>query len=141
MAFDARPSLEGIAMPRFFNPSTIIAPASNYSQAVEHRTLARRLVISGQLGLRPDGTLAEGLEAQMEVAWDNVIAILRDAGMDVNDLIKATVYVTVPGSVAVYRTVRDRKLNGHAAAATYLEIAGLARPEFLVEIEGEAAQD
>jgi enamine deaminase RidA (YjgF/YER057c/UK114 family) len=61
--------------------------------------------------------------------------------MDVTDLVKATVYVTVPGSVGVSRTVRDRKMNGHAPASTYLEIAGLARPEFLVEIEGEAAQD
>ena len=128
-------------MPRFFNPSTIVAPASNYSQAVEHRTLARRLVISGQLGLTPDGTLAEGLEAQMEVAWDNVIAVLRDAGMEVNDLIKATVYVTVPGSVGPYRTVRDRKLAGHAPACTYLEIAGLASPLFLVEIEAEAVKE
>ena len=128
-------------MPRFFNPPTVIAPASRYSQAAEHGTGARRLVISGQLGLRPDGSLAEGLEAQMEVAWDNLIAILHHAGMEVNDLVKATVYVTVPGSVGPYRTVRDRKLAGHAPACIYLEIAGLARPEFLAEIEGEAVKD
>ena len=128
-------------MPRFLNPSTVIAPASRYSQAVEHRLGGRRLVISGQLGLRPDGTLAEGLEAQMEVAWDNLVAILRDAGMGVNDLVKVTVYVTVPGSVGPFRTIRDAKLAGHAPACTYLEIAGLARPEFLVEIEGEAVKE
>lgn len=128
-------------MPRFFNPPTVIAPASRYSQAAEHGTGGRRLVISGQLGIRPDGSLAEGLEAQMEVAWDNLFAILRHAGMEVTDLVKATVYVTVPGSVGPYRAVRDRKLSGHAPACTYLEIAGLARPEFLAEIEGEAVKD
>jgi 2-iminobutanoate/2-iminopropanoate deaminase len=128
-------------MPRFFNPPTVIAPASRYSQAAEHGTGGRRLVISGQLGIRPDGSLAEGLEAQMEVAWDNLIAILHHAGMSVNDLVKATVFVTVPGSVGPYREVRDRKLSGHAPACTYLEIAGLARPEFLAEIEGEAVKD
>ena len=98
-------------------------------------------MISGQIGMRPDGSLAEGLEAQMEVAWGNLIAILHDAGMTVNDLVKVTVYVTVPGSVGPFRTVRDRKLAGHAPACTYLEIAGLARPDFLTEIEGEAVQD
>lgn len=128
-------------MPRFFNPAQVVAPASRYSQGAEHRLSGRRVVASGQLGLRPDGTLAEGLVDQMEVAWDNLFAVIRDAGMDVNDLVKVTVYVTVPGSVGPYRQVRDAKLDGHAPACTYLEIAGLARPEFLVEIEGEAVQD
>jgi hypothetical protein len=34
--------------------------------------------------------------------------------------------------------MRDRKLGGHLCAATYLEVAGLASPQFLVEIEAEA---
>jgi 2-iminobutanoate/2-iminopropanoate deaminase len=128
-------------MPRFFNPPTIIAPASRYSHGAEHKLTGRRLVISGQIGMRLDGALAESLEEQMEVAWDNLIAILRSAEMDVNDLIKVTVYVTVPNSVGVFRTVRDRKLQGHAPACTYLEVAGLARADFLTEIEGEAVKE
>jgi enamine deaminase RidA (YjgF/YER057c/UK114 family) len=43
--------------------------------------------------------------------------------------------------VAVFRAVRDRKLLGHAPAATCLEVAGLARPEWLVEIEAEAVKE
>ncbi len=128
-------------MPRFFNPPTVIAPASNYSQGAEHALAGRRLLVSGQIGLRPDGSLPEGLEAQMEAAWDNLIAVLAHAGMAVNDLVKVTVYVTVPGSVGPYRTVRDRKLAGHAPACTYLEVSGLARPDFLVEVEGEAVKE
>ena len=128
-------------MPRFFNPPTVIAPASRYSQGAEHALSGRRLLVSGQIGMRPDGTLAEGLVAQMEVAWDNLIAVLSDAGFAVNDLVKVTVYVTVPGSVGPYREVRDAKLAGHAPACTYLEIAGVARPDFLTEIEGEAVRE
>jgi enamine deaminase RidA (YjgF/YER057c/UK114 family) len=128
-------------MPRFFNPPTVAAPAASYSHGVEHGARARRLVISGQVGIRPDGTLAAGLEAQLDVAWDNLIAVLRDADMDIPDLVKTTIYVTVPGSVMASRTVRERKLNGHAPASTYLEIAGLARPDFLAEIEGEAVKE
>jgi 2-iminobutanoate/2-iminopropanoate deaminase len=128
-------------MPRFFNPPTVAAPVTSYSHGVEHRLNGRRLVISGQVGIRPDGTLAEGLEAQLEVAWDNLIAVLREAGMDIPDLVKTTIFVTVPGSILTSRAVRERKLKGHAPASTYLEIAGLARPDFLAEIEGEAVKE
>jgi 2-iminobutanoate/2-iminopropanoate deaminase len=128
-------------MPRFINPATVAAPTSSYSQAVEHQLSGRRLVISGQVGKRPDGSLAEGLGAQIEAAFDNIIAILHDADMSVNDLVKVTVYVTVPGSIAVFRGIRERKLAGHAPAFTYLEIAGLARPEYLTEIEAEAVRE
>ena len=120
------------------NPSDVIKPASNYAQGVVHDAAARRMVVSGQLGLRPDGTLEQGLEAQMERAWLNVFGVLAAEGFTRRDLVRATIYVTVPGQVAVYRAVRDKMLDGHLCANTYLEISGLAAPEFLVEIEAEA---
>jgi enamine deaminase RidA (YjgF/YER057c/UK114 family) len=99
------------------------------------------MVISGQLGLRPDGSLEDGLEAQMERAWRNLFGVMAAAGFEPGHLIRATIYVTVPGQVAVYRRIRDRLFDGHLCANTYIEIAGLAAPEFLVEIEGEAVRE
>jgi 2-iminobutanoate/2-iminopropanoate deaminase len=128
-------------MPRFFNPPTVNPPSSQYSHGALHHLDGRRLVIAGQVGIRPDGTLAEGLEAQLEQAWDNLIAVLRAGGMDIPDLLRTMIFVTVPGSVAVSRRVRERKLAGHAPASTYLEVAALARPDFLAEIEGEAVKE
>ena len=128
-------------MPRFLNPAAIAAPASNYSHGVEHGASARRLLVSGQVGMRPDGSLAEGFEAQATAAFDNLLAVLAEAGMAASDLVKITAFATEPGQVAVFRAVRDRKLLGHAPAATYLEVAGLARPEWLVEIEAEAVKE
>ena len=58
------------------NPDSVVKPASSYAQAVVHSAAAERIVISGQLGLRPDGTLEDGLEAQMVRAWSNVFAIM-----------------------------------------------------------------
>jgi 2-iminobutanoate/2-iminopropanoate deaminase len=127
-------------MPRFVNPAGIAAPNSQYSHGVEHGP-GRRLVIAGQVGLRPDGTLAEGLDAQLGQCWDNLIAVLRAAGMDVTDLVKVTIFVTVPNAIAVSRRIREQKLNGHAPAATFVQVAGLARPDFLAEIEGEAVKE
>jgi enamine deaminase RidA (YjgF/YER057c/UK114 family) len=125
-------------MPRFFNPRTTARPSSKFSHGVVHSARARRLVIAGQVGVLADGTVLPDLESQMEAAWDNLVAVLEEGGMAVQDLIKITAFSTVPGSVDVHRKVRDRRLGGHVPAATYLEVAGLARPEFLFEIEGEA---
>ena len=127
-------------MPRSLNPADIAAPNSQYSHGVEHGP-GRRLVIAGQVALRQDGTLADGLEAQFEQCWDNLIAVLHAAGMEVTDLVKVTIFVTVPNAIAVSRRIREEKLKGHAPAATFLQVAGLARPDFLVEIEGEAVRE
>lgn len=126
---------------KILNPDSIVRPASNYAQAVVHSAAAERMVISGQLGLRPDGSLEDGLEAQMERAWKNIFALLEAGGFARQHLIRATIYVTVPGQVALYREVRDRMLAGHLCANTYIEISALAAPEFLVEIEAEAVKE
>jgi len=128
-------------MPRFFNPPTIVAPASRYSQGAICAASARRLIVSGQIGVRPDGSVAEGLEAQMEVAWDNLEAVLAGAGMTVHDLVKITGFCVPPGSVGPFRTIRDARLKGHAPACTYLEGVALASPAFLFEIEAEAVRE
>ena len=128
-------------MPRSLNPATIAPPSSQYSHGVEHGLRGRRLVISGQVGLRPDGSIDKGLEAQLAQCWDNLVAVLRAADMDVADLVKVTVFVTVPNAIAISRRVREQKLKGHAPASTFLQVAGLARPDFLAEIEGEAVKE
>ena len=57
------------------------------------------------------------------------------------DLVKVTVFVTVPDpeTVGIYRKARDQWMEGHAPAATYLVVAGLAHRDYLVEIEAIAA--
>ncbi|MCA3628802.1 MAG: RidA family protein [Methylobacterium sp.] len=125
-------------MPRVINPRGIAPPGSRYAHGVVHSARARRLVISGQVGQRLDGSVPDDLAEQMEAAWDNLTAILAEAGMSIPDLVKISAFSTVPGSVAMYRTIRDRRLGGHLCAATYLEVAGLATPRFLFEIEAEA---
>lgn len=120
------------------NPDDVIKPASQYSQAVLLPAGGERLIISGQIGVRTDGSIADGLEAQMEQAWANIFAILRAAGFEKHHLVRLVIYVTEPGQVGVYRKVRDKVLEGHLCANTYIEISGLAEAGMLCEIEGEA---
>jgi 2-iminobutanoate/2-iminopropanoate deaminase len=123
---------------RALNPDTVAKPASNYAQALETPAGGRRLLISGQVGVTADGTILKGYEAQAEQIWMNIQAVLKAADMDVTNIVAIRVYDVAPGNVAAYRTIRDRVLNGHLIAATYVVVAGLASPDFLTEIEAEA---
>lgn len=126
---------------KLINPDEIAKPVSRYAQGVLHGAGAERLVISGQVGVRPDGSIEEGLEAQMSRAWSNLFGVLKGAGFEKRHIVKTTTFVTVPGAVATSRTVRDRMLDGHVCASTYLQVAGLASPDYLVEIEAEAVKE
>ncbi len=123
------------------NPDTIVEPASSYAQGVVHKASAERLIISGQVGVAPDGRVEKGTRAQMERSWSNLLAVLKAAGFERKHLAKITVFVTEPGQVGLYRDLRDKALEGHLCAATYLQVAGLATPDFLVEIEAEAVKE
>ena len=126
---------------RTLNPDNVAKPASNYAHGVVHTAGAERLVISGQVGIMPDGTMADGVAGQAEQAWRNVIAVVEAAGFQREHLVRATTYVTVPGEVATCRIARDKVLEGHTCANTYLEVAGLAAPGWLVEVEAEAVKE
>lgn len=128
-------------MPDFYNPPTIHAPASSYSHGVTHALTGRRLVISGQIGVDPSGKVADGVDAQLDLAWANLLTVLRAADMEIRHLVKVTVFSTRPDTVMNFRAARDKALQGHAPATTYLQVAGLAAPDLLVEIEAEAVRD
>lgn len=124
---------------RHHSPSTIAKPASRYSHAVEVPARARLLFISGQLGVKPDGTPAQGFEAQAEQAWHNLGAALAAAGMGYGNLVRITTYVTDPANVPLVRTVRDRFIKDPPPASTLLVVQALASPHWLFELEGVAA--
>ncbi len=127
-------------MLKSINPAGVAKPAAKYAHAVIVPPGARRIVISGQVGVAPDGTVRQGLEAQAEQCWANIRAILADQGCTPSDLVKVTTFVVERGKAAAIRPIRDRAMDGHLCAHTYLEIAGLASPDFLIEIEAEAAK-
>ena len=122
----------------FSNPAGAPQPASRYSQAALIEGEGRRLVISGQVGLRPDGTPVADAEDQMGQALANLAAVLAGHGMGVENLVKMTVFLTDASQIPAWRRQRDAFLGGHAPTSTLLIVAGLASPTFAVEVEGEA---
>ncbi|CAA9223916.1 MAG: hypothetical protein AVDCRST_MAG08-745 [uncultured Acetobacteraceae bacterium] len=125
----------------FSNPDGVFPPGSRYSHAALVEGTPRRLVVSGQVGLTPDGHLDQDGEAQMVQALANLRAILSAHGMGPKDVLKVTVLLTDRELVPLWRETRDAFFDGHAPTSTLIVVAGLADPRFLVEVEAEAAAD
>ena len=126
---------------RRHNPPAVHPPAGRYSHASVHPlgNGLKRLVMSGQVGVKPDGKIAGDLGAQIEQAWDNLLAVLASEGMGPADLVKITFFTTgSPEALKLSREIRARKLGDLAPSSTFLVVAGLAGPDLKVEIEGEA---
>ncbi len=120
------------------NPSAVCPPVGLYSQAILTVGAGRWLHISGQIGVRPDGKLAEGFSEQADVAWSNVQAILRAADMDVADLVKVVTYLTDVDNMPAFGPVRTKYLGDARPASTLVIVKSLARPDWFVEIEAVA---
>jgi len=123
-------------MAKAINPSDIMPPFNNaYHHGVEVLPGGRTLHVSGQVGMAKDGTVAEGMTAQAEIVWQNLTAILRDADMDISNIVKMTAYVVGMENFPEYAQVRAKYLDGHVCASTGLAVASLILPELLIEVE------
>ncbi|WNJ93362.1 RidA family protein [Bosea sp. 685] len=122
------------------NPAGIAPPFSCYSHGASASANARWLHVSGQVGVTPDGVVSPDPKKQIELAWDNLLAVLADAGMGMADLVKVDGFITQAEMVPLYRQERERRFAGHAAATTMVIVAGLAEPNLLVEIQAVAAR-
>lgn len=135
------PSKKGHQLLKRLNPATIAPPAGAYSHAVEVPPNARWLSIAGQGGLRPDGTLAEGFEAQHDQVWQNVLAILAAADMGPEDLVHLNVYSTDAAGIKFLAPHRKKYLHpDHTPSSTWVVVSALAIPTWVVEMEAWAAK-
>lgn len=121
------------------NASDIAAPFSNYSHGVLVPAHSRVLFCSGQLGVAADGQVPDGCEAQAELCFANIAAVLRQAGMGLADVVRINAYVTSREYMAPYMAVRNALFPAPYPASTLMIVSGFSRPEFVVEIEAVAA--
>jgi len=133
-------------MPRLDHPATVpgVADGPGFSHAV---TASGRLAfVSGQVALDADGRLvgAGDPAAQTRQALGNLHKILRALGADWPNVIRFGWFVLDASQVQVIRDAREEFLrpalgNRPNPASTLLQVAGLVRPEFLVEVEAVVA--
>ena len=94
--------------------------------------------VRGQVGQDLDTAVNVGIgdaAAQAEQAMTNIQKLLGEAGAKLEHICKITIYLTDPRfREAVYRTIGSR-LKGVYPVSTGIVVAGLARPEWLVEVD------
>jgi 2-iminobutanoate/2-iminopropanoate deaminase len=113
-------------------------PAGGYAQALEVTEARRLLFISGQIPVRPDGTVPDTFAEQARQAWANLEAQLRAAGMSLGNLVKVTVFLSDRVHSLENRAVRHEVLDEQEVALTVI-IAGIFDAGWLIEIEAIAA--
>ncbi|MEV5738430.1 RidA family protein [Microbispora rosea] len=99
---------------------------------------------TGGTTLRPghNGTAAPAgdWEAQTRLAMRNVGAALEAGGATWKDVFKLTIYVVDTSALPVVRRVRDEFVDvDRPPASSLVRVAGLFRPDLLIEIEAVAA--
>ncbi len=93
------------------------------------------LLLSGQVGVRPDGTWSGEFSDQADQAFNNIRACLREAGMTMDNVVFTRIYLTRRGDLDSFRAVRKAHLGEDRIPSTLLFISGLANPEWLIEVE------
>ena len=112
-------------MKAVFTPN---APAAvgPYSQAVDCGDL---VFLSGQIPLVPaTGLLAEGgIEAQARQMFENIKAVLAEAGMDFTNVVKTTVFMTDLGQFATLNGIYAEYFQAPYPARSCIEVTKLPK--------------
>ncbi|NUO46300.1 MAG: RidA family protein [Streptomyces sp.] len=116
-----------------------LAPAAQYSHVV--MGTGTFVAVSGQLALDEDGKIVgEGdAAAQARQVFQNLSRCLAAAGATFEDVVKLTYFVTDMAHLPAIRAARAAHIpDDRLPAASAVQVAGLVRPEFLMEIEAFA---
>ena len=122
---------------REINAEDATPPMAAYSQAVEVSGGTRMLFISGQLGTEVDGTTPSTMEEQSRLAWRNVGAQLKAAGMGFEHVVKLTMIIPNAADIPAGRAARVEAMGDLRPASTVV-IAGLVNPAWKIEIDAIA---
>jgi 2-iminobutanoate/2-iminopropanoate deaminase len=121
------------------SPTTIHPPFSAYSNGIEVPGGQKLVLTSGQLGIDKDGNIPSTAAEQAELCFDNIAAILAEAGLGLEHVVRVNAFVSGREHLRPYMEVRNRRFSASLPASTLMVVSGFARPEFLVEVEVVAA--
>jgi reactive intermediate/imine deaminase len=117
--------------PQYLPRSTLAGKPLPFSSAVR---IGDILYMSGQMGFRDDGTLAEGMQGQARQALENVRSVLASAGLGFSDVFHCTVMLADMSQWADFNAVylqyfRDPLPTRSAFGASGLALGGLVELE------------
>jgi len=95
------------------------------------------LFVSGQVAQDNSGNVVGvgNCEAQTRHIMSRIRAIAEAAGASMTDVIKITTFLTDVANYPAFNQVRSETFPGSPPASSTVIVAGLVRPEYLVEVE------
>lgn len=121
------------------DPPDIHPPFAPYSHGIVVPPGQRLVFCSGQLGIGADKSVPPDCAGQARICFSNIAAILREAGLGLEHIIRINAYVTGREYLPDYMAVRNALFAAPYPASTLMIVSGFARPEFVVEVEAIAA--
>ena len=111
-------------------------PTGHYSAGIRHGGV---VYVSGQLGVRPDGSHTADLpfDVQVGVAIDNMLRVLAAAGLEASDLIRGTAYIVGVANWPLFNRIYADRLGEIRPARTVVPVPEL-HYGYLVELEAIA---
>jgi enamine deaminase RidA (YjgF/YER057c/UK114 family) len=123
------------------DPATVgVLGVPNYTHAIASEGVTRWLHLSGQIGLRRDGGVAEDALEQCRQALANIAALLEAGGMTIGDIVHMRIFLLDRDDIPALRRARGEFLGDRKVASTLVLVSGLVDPAWKVEIEVVAAK-
>lgn len=113
---------------------------AGFSQAWRVDGASTLVFISGQAPISPDGQLvgSDDFETQCRQVFQNLETVVDESGATLESIVKLTVFLTDMQTLPEYTRIKGEFFRGEQPASTAVEVAALARPEMLVEVEALA---
>ncbi|MCP3994927.1 MAG: RidA family protein [bacterium] len=123
--------------PEYFLLRPEVEKAYGYTHAVK---VGHDIKISGAVSMDAEGnpTAVGDLEQQMKNAYSDLAQVLQHYGAGFDNVIVENVYTTDMAKFLEVASYRNSIYTENSPTGTWVEVKGLALPEFMIEIELEA---
>jgi 2-iminobutanoate/2-iminopropanoate deaminase len=123
----------------FLNPSNVPTPMGPYSQGIK-ASFQEAIFVSGQVAEDEKGQLVgkDDPEQQARRAFLNLASVLKEAGTTLDHVVKLTIILTSRDFYPAVSKVRKELFKQDFPTATSFIVSGLAKPDWLLEIEAIA---
>jgi 2-iminobutanoate/2-iminopropanoate deaminase len=127
-----------VKIEKFCAPGVFDPPG--YSQGVKVTGARTILFLAGQVAYDKDGNVAHrgDFTAQARVVFGSIKALVEAAGGTLASVVKINTYVTDARHRPEFRVVREEFFGAKGPASTMVQVAALAHPDYLIEVEAIA---
>jgi 2-iminobutanoate/2-iminopropanoate deaminase len=127
-------------MTTFVNPRDVHAPVGAYSHTAIVPAGVSLVFVSGQVGVRADGSIPASFAEQAELVFQNLRGCLAAHGLGMDSVVKLTSYLVTGQDVHVMREIRLRNFGDHRPTSTAVYVPQLVDPQLLLEVEAVAVK-